>query len=90
MQMAIYFGLLILISLILFSSYLCCHHACRVDQSIKSEFEVVYLIFLLVERTTIRRMRRVQNWLQSKPSMWIHNLTAAEKVFVTNFTVFFS
>jgi hypothetical protein len=25
-------------------------------------------------------MRQVQTWLQSKPSMWIHNLAAAEKV----------
>lgn len=25
-------------------------------------------------------MRRVQTWLQSKPSMWIHNLSAVEKI----------
>lgn len=38
MQIGIYLGLLILLSLILFSSYLCCHHACRADKSIKDEF----------------------------------------------------
>ncbi len=43
-------------------------------------FQFLLIDIFLVERTTIRRMRQVQNWLQSKPSMWIHNL-AAEKVF---------
>ncbi|CAF4257378.1 unnamed protein product, partial [Rotaria sp. Silwood2] len=71
MQIAIYFGLLVLLSLILFSSYLCCHHACRVDQ----------------KRTTMRRMRKVQTWLKSKPSMWIHNLAAAEKIPLTVYDV---
>ncbi|CAF3325035.1 unnamed protein product [Rotaria socialis] len=71
MQIAIYFTLLVLLSLILFSSYLCCHHAFQVDQ----------------KRITLGRMRRVQTWLQSKPSMWIHNLTAAEKIPLTVYDV---
>ncbi|CAF1364122.1 unnamed protein product [Adineta steineri] len=71
MQLAIYFGILVLLSLILFSMYLCCQQACRVDK----------------KRTTIRRIRRVQTWLQSKPSMWIHNLAAAEKIPLTVYDI---
>ena len=33
-----------------------------------------------IERTTVRRMHRVQHWLQSKPSMWIQHSGAGEKV----------
>ncbi|CAM4766680.1 unnamed protein product [Rotaria magnacalcarata] len=71
MQIAIYFTLLVLLSLILFSSYLCWHYAFQVDQ----------------KRTTLGRIRRVQTWLQSKPSMWIHNLPAAEKIPLTVYDV---
>ncbi|UJR33219.1 hypothetical protein I4U23_020674 [Adineta vaga] len=71
MQLATYVCTLLLLSLILFSSYLCCHQACRAEK----------------KRTTIRRMRRVQTWLKSKPSMWIHNLAAAEKIPLTVYDV---
>ncbi|CAF0731000.1 unnamed protein product [Adineta ricciae] len=67
MQLAIYVFIILLLSLILFTSYLCCHQACRAEK----------------KRTTIRRMRRVQTWLTSKPSMWIHNLAATEKIPLT-------
>lgn len=40
-----------------------------------------FFVLINLERTTIQRIRKVQTWLQSKPSMWIHNL-AAEKVLV--------
>lgn len=86
MQMGIYLGLIILISLLLFSSYICFHHASQVEQSIvqcsdrSSRNNLHSFVFLLIERKTVTRMRRVQTWLRSKPSMWIHNLAAAEKV----------
>ncbi len=53
--------------------------------SSRTKYEMKYSVtkkssFVQIERTTIRRMRQVQTWLQSKPSMWIHNLAAAEKV----------
>jgi len=52
----------------------------KVLMTIFSFLIMILVRFLLIEPTTIRRMRQVQTWLQSKPSMWIHNFAAAEKV----------
>jgi len=92
-QFGIYFGLLVLLSMILFSSYLCCHRACRVEQSRYSMIRIYFEQkkakenFFSLERITVRRIRQVQTWLKSKPSMWIHNLAAAEKIPLTVYDV---
>ncbi|CAF0771419.1 unnamed protein product [Didymodactylos carnosus] len=56
-QTGIYGAIVMLLSVLFFLLYLYCKHATKSDR----------------KRATIKRMRKVQTWLKSKPSMWIHS-----------------